>query len=85
MKGWSTYERYRTEAAAAAERSKPKPVQTEPQPGSMEWFELQKRKAEQSSGTVEEPRRSPAMPGMLRKSTAFVPRYYKFESTSLQR
>ena len=31
-----------------------------------------------------EPRRSPAMPGMLRKSTAFVPRYQKFESISLQ-
>src|SRR5215475_14327289 len=29
--------------------------------------------------------RSPAMPGMLRKSTAFVPRYQKFESISLQR
>jgi hypothetical protein len=27
----------------------------------------------------------PAMPGMLRKSTAFVPRYHKFESISLQR
>jgi hypothetical protein len=25
------------------------------------------------------------MPGMLRKSTAFVPRYQKFESISLQR
>jgi hypothetical protein len=25
------------------------------------------------------------MPGMLQKSLAFVPRYYKFESTSLQR
>src|SRR5215813_3401364 len=29
--------------------------------------------------------RSPAMPGMLRKSTAFVPRYQEFESISLQR
>ena len=28
---------------------------------------------------------TPAMPGMLRKSTAFVPRYRKFESISLQR
>ena len=26
----------------------------------------------------------PAMPGMLRKSTAFVPRYHKFKSISLQ-
>ena len=31
------------------------------------------------------PLRYPAMPGMLRKSTAFVPRYQKFESISLQR
>jgi len=28
---------------------------------------------------------TPAMPGMLRKSTAFLPRYQKFESISLQR
>ena len=27
---------------------------------------------------------TPAMPGMLRKSKAFVPRYQKFESISLQ-
>ena len=27
----------------------------------------------------------PAMMGMLRKSAAFLPRYYKFESISLQR
>ena len=31
------------------------------------------------------PADTPAMPGMLRKSTAFVPRYQKFESISLQR
>ena len=31
------------------------------------------------------PADAPAMPGMLRKSTAFVPRYQKFESISLQR
>jgi hypothetical protein len=30
------------------------------------------------------PADTPAMPGMLRKSTAFVPRYQKFESISLQ-
>jgi hypothetical protein len=46
MKGWSTFERYRQEAEAAAERSKPQPVETPPQPGSMEWFEWEKRKAE---------------------------------------
>ena len=31
------------------------------------------------------PADTPAIPGMLRKSTAFVPRYQKFESISLQR
>jgi len=31
------------------------------------------------------PADTPAMPGMLRKSAAFVPRYQKFESISLQR
>ena len=30
------------------------------------------------------PADTPTMPGMLRKSTAFVPRYQKFESISLQ-
>ena len=30
------------------------------------------------------PADTPAMPGMLRKSTAFVPRYQKFESSPLQ-
>jgi hypothetical protein len=30
------------------------------------------------------PADTPAMPGMLRKSAAFVPRYQKFESISLQ-
>jgi hypothetical protein len=29
---------------AAAQRSKPQPAQTLPQPGSMEWFEAQKKK-----------------------------------------
>jgi hypothetical protein len=38
------YELYRQRAEAAAERCKPQPVQTKPQPGSMEWFEAQKRK-----------------------------------------
>jgi hypothetical protein len=31
------------------------------------------------------PADTPAIPGMPRKSTAFVPRYQKFESISLQR
>jgi hypothetical protein len=31
------------------------------------------------------PADTPAMPGMLRKSAAFAPRYRKFESISLQR
>ena len=39
------YELYRRrDAEAAAQRSKPQPAQTVPQPGSMEWFEAQKKK-----------------------------------------
>ena len=39
------YELYRRrDAEAAAQRSKPQPTQTLPQPGSMEWFEAQKKK-----------------------------------------
>ena len=52
MKGEGIYELYRQQAEAAEQRRKPQPVQIVPQPGSMEWFELQKRKAEQSGGTV---------------------------------
>jgi hypothetical protein len=44
MEGWYIYELYRREAEAAAERSKPQPVQSVPQPGSAEWFEAQKKK-----------------------------------------
>ena len=38
MKGRGLYELYREQAAAAAERAKPQPVQSVPQPGSVEWF-----------------------------------------------
>ena len=44
MIGRNVYELYRQQAEAAAERSKPPPVQSVPQPGSMEWFEEQKKK-----------------------------------------
>ena len=47
MEGWGFYELCRAEAEAAAQRSKPQPVQSVPQPGSMEWFawvEAQKKK-----------------------------------------
>jgi hypothetical protein len=44
MKSWGIYELYRKEAEAAAERSKPQPVQTVPQPGSTEWFEALRKK-----------------------------------------
>src|SRR6516162_601711 len=37
MKGEGIYELYRQQAKAAAQRSRPQPVQTVPQPGSMEW------------------------------------------------
>jgi hypothetical protein len=38
MKGWGFFELCRAEAEAAAQRNKPQPVQTVPQPGSVEWF-----------------------------------------------
>ena len=44
MNSWCLYDLYREQAAAAAERSKPQPVQTVPQPGSMEWFKAQHNK-----------------------------------------
>ena len=44
MNGEGLYELYRQQVEAAAQRSKPQPVQTVPQPGSMEWFEAQKKK-----------------------------------------
>ena len=47
--GWTKLAEWTTKEEAAAEPSKPQPM---PQPGSMEWFEMQKRKAEQSGGTV---------------------------------
>jgi hypothetical protein len=40
--GWTILAEWRTDEDAAAERSKPQPVQTVPHPGSMEWFEAQK-------------------------------------------
>ena len=85
MNGEGLFGFYRQEAEAAAQRSKPQPAQSVPQPGSVEWFQVQKNKAEPSGGIVYEPRDTLAMPGMLQKSTAFVPRYQKFESISLQR
>ena len=44
MNGKGIFELYRRDAEAAAQRSKPQPTQTLPQPGSMEWFEAQKKK-----------------------------------------
>ena len=44
MKGEGLYEFYRQQAEAAAQRSKPQPAQTVPQPGSVEWSEAQKKK-----------------------------------------
>ena len=38
MKGWGFYELCRAQAEAAAEHSEPQPVQSVPQPGSVEWF-----------------------------------------------
>ena len=42
--GWTKLAEWTTDEDAAAKRSKPQPVQTVPQPGSMEWFEAQKKK-----------------------------------------
>ena len=45
MNGEGIYELYRRrDAEAAAQRSKPQPAQTVPQPGSVEWSEAQKKK-----------------------------------------
>ena len=44
MKGWGLYELYRQQAEAAAQRNKPQPVQSVPQPGSVEWFEALNKK-----------------------------------------
>ena len=44
MNSEGIYELFRQRAEAAAQRSKPQPAQTVPQPGSMEWFEAQKKK-----------------------------------------
>ena len=41
--GWGWLELARRELEAAQQRSKPQPAQTEPQPGSVEWFEAQKK------------------------------------------
>ena len=43
MKGEGIYELSRQQAEAAAQRSKPQPAQTVPQPGSREWLEAQKK------------------------------------------
>ena len=44
MISWGTFELFRRQAEAAAERNKPQPVQSLPQPGSMEWFEAERKK-----------------------------------------
>ena len=44
MNGEGIYELYRRDAEAAAQRSKPQPAQTVPQPSSVEWSEAQKKK-----------------------------------------
>ena len=44
MNGWGSYELLRRQAEAAAEHNKPQPVQFVPQPGSVEWFEAERKK-----------------------------------------
>ena len=43
MNSWGMFELARRQFEAAQQRSKPQPTQTEPQPGSVEWFEAQKK------------------------------------------
>jgi hypothetical protein len=42
--GEGLFEFYRQYGEAAAQRSKPQPAQTVPQPSSVEWSEAQKKK-----------------------------------------
>jgi phage terminase large subunit-like protein len=44
MKGEAIFELARRNAEAAEQRRKPQPTQTVPQPGSVEWFQAQKKK-----------------------------------------
>ena len=44
MKGEGMFELARQQAEAAEQRRRPQPTQPVPQPGSMEWFETQKKK-----------------------------------------
>ncbi len=44
MESEGIYELYRQQAEAAEQRRKPQPTQHVPQPGSVEWFEAQKKK-----------------------------------------
>jgi hypothetical protein len=42
--GWIKLAEWTTDEDADVERNQPQPVQTMPQPGSVEWFEAQKKK-----------------------------------------
>jgi hypothetical protein len=44
MESAGIFELYRQQAEAAEQRRKPQPTQPMPQPGSLEWFEAQKKK-----------------------------------------
>ena len=44
MAGEALFELARRNAEAAEQRRKPQPTQPVPQPGSMEWFEAQKKR-----------------------------------------
>jgi hypothetical protein len=69
-----------------------KPQHSKPQPCSNRapaWLGVVRGAEEEGLNhqvvSFRSPADTPAMPEMLRKSTAFVPQYQKFESTSLQR
>ena len=65
MKSEGIYELYRRYAEAAEQRDKSQPTKTVYAPGSMEWFEAQKKKAEPSSGIV---LRAPPIPRNARNA-----------------
>jgi hypothetical protein len=67
MNGKNIFEFYRQRAEAAAERSKPQPAQTVPQPGPMEWLAgAGEQGLNHQVVSFKSPADTPAMPGISR-------------------